>query len=100
MGLGPPFARGREPIFLDYCRRRRRWRIEPGVRKSTTSPSPTAPPRDRGRNFMKALGKNKAGPGLWLADVPRPEIGINDVLIQVDRIGICGTVVHIYKWDE
>jgi threonine 3-dehydrogenase len=49
---------------------------------------------------MKALVKNKAEPGLWLTDVPKPEIGINDVLIKVDRTGICGTDVHIYKWDD
>jgi threonine 3-dehydrogenase len=48
---------------------------------------------------MKALVKRKAEPGLWLEDVPRPEIGINDVLIKVDRTGICGTDIHIYKWD-
>jgi len=48
---------------------------------------------------MKALVKSNAKPGLWLEDVPRPEIGINDVLIHVDRTGICGTDVHIYKWD-
>src|SRR5215510_9372788 len=51
-------------------------------------------------NSMKALVKRKAEPGLWLEDVPRPEIGINDVLIKVDRTGICGTDLHIYKWDE
>jgi threonine 3-dehydrogenase len=49
---------------------------------------------------MKALVKSKSEPGLWLADVPPPEIGINDVLIKVDRTGICGTDVHIYKWDD
>jgi threonine 3-dehydrogenase len=49
---------------------------------------------------MKALVKSKAEPGLWLEDVPRPEIGINDVLIKIDRTGICGTDAHIYKWDE
>jgi threonine 3-dehydrogenase len=49
---------------------------------------------------MKALVKRKTEPGLWLEDVPRPEVGINDVLIQVDRTGICGTDVHIYKWDD
>ncbi len=49
---------------------------------------------------MKALVKSKAQPGLWLQDVPRPEIGINDVLIKVDRTGICGTDVHIWKWDD
>src|SRR5439155_18036491 len=53
-----------------------------------------------GKVAMKALVKRKAEPGLWLEDVPEPEIGINDVLIRVDRTGICGTDVHIYKWDE
>src|SRR5579859_1549497 len=48
---------------------------------------------------MKALVKKKAEPGLWLDDVPEPKIGLNDVLIQVDRTGICGTDLHIYKWD-
>jgi len=48
---------------------------------------------------MKALVKRKAEPGLWLEDVPEPEVGINDVLIKVDRTGICGTDVHIYNWD-
>ena len=49
---------------------------------------------------MKALVKSKAEPGLWLDEVPMPEIGVNEVLIQVDRAGICGTDVHIYNWDE
>ena len=48
---------------------------------------------------MKALVKKKAEPGLWLGDVPMPAIGINDVLIKVDRTGICGTDLHIYNWD-
>jgi threonine 3-dehydrogenase len=48
---------------------------------------------------MKALVKNKAKPGLWLEDVPAPVPGLNDVLIRVDRTGICGTDVHIYQWD-
>lgn len=49
---------------------------------------------------MKALVKRHAEPGLWLDDVPRPEIGINDVLIRVERTGICGTDLHIWKWDD
>jgi threonine 3-dehydrogenase len=49
---------------------------------------------------MKALVKRKADVGLWLEEVPRPEIGVNDVLIRVHRTGICGTDVHIWKWDE
>lgn len=48
---------------------------------------------------MKALVKAKSEPGLWLQDVPEPKCGINDVLIRVDRTGICGTDLHIYKWD-
>ena len=49
---------------------------------------------------MKALVKSKREPGLWLEDVPRPTIGINDVLIRVLRTGICGTDLHIYNWDD
>jgi threonine 3-dehydrogenase len=49
---------------------------------------------------MKALVKSKAERGLWLSDVPAPRPGINDVLIRVHRTGICGTDLHIYKWDE
>ena len=48
---------------------------------------------------MHALVKEHSAAGLTLKRVPVPEIGINDVLIRVDRTGICGTDVHIYKWD-
>ena len=48
---------------------------------------------------MKALVKAKAEPGLWMEEVPVPAIGINDVLIKVDRAAICGTDLHILKWD-
>jgi threonine 3-dehydrogenase len=48
---------------------------------------------------MLALVKVDAGAGLRLEDVPRPEIGINDVLIKVRRTGICGTDLHIESWD-
>jgi threonine 3-dehydrogenase len=49
---------------------------------------------------MKALGKLKKEPGLWMYDAPIPEIGVNDVLIRVKKAAICGTDLHIYKWDE
>jgi threonine 3-dehydrogenase len=49
---------------------------------------------------MKALVKKKREPGLWLEEVPVPGVGINDVLIEVLRTGICGTDVHIYNWDH
>jgi threonine 3-dehydrogenase len=48
---------------------------------------------------MLALVKTEAAPGLRLEDVPKPEIGINDVLIKVHRTGICGTDLHIESWD-
>ncbi len=48
---------------------------------------------------MKALVKSRREPGLWLEDVPIPEPGINDVLIRILKTGICGTDVHIDKWD-
>ncbi|HEY3707539.1 MAG TPA: L-threonine 3-dehydrogenase [Terracidiphilus sp.] len=49
---------------------------------------------------MKALVKSRSERGLWLEDIPEPTIGINDVLIRVQKTGICGTDVHIYQWDE
>ena len=49
---------------------------------------------------MKALVKKERKPGLWLEEVPQPQVGVNDVLIRVDRTGICGTDLHIYKWDD
>jgi threonine 3-dehydrogenase len=49
---------------------------------------------------MKALVKKYSKPGIWLEDVPEPEIGMHDVLIKVMKTAICGTDVHIYNWDE
>jgi threonine 3-dehydrogenase len=49
---------------------------------------------------MKALVKRNSTVGLWLEDVPKPQIGINDVLIKVKRTAICGTDMHIYNWDK
>jgi len=48
---------------------------------------------------MKALVKAKPEPGVWLADVPEPDVGINDVLIRIHKTAICGTDVHIYDWN-
>ncbi len=48
---------------------------------------------------MKALVKKKRELGLWLDEVPVPEIGINDVLIKIHKTAICGTDVHIWNWD-
>ena len=48
---------------------------------------------------MKALVKAKAESGIWLDEIPVPEIGINDVLIKIHKTAICGTDIHIYNWD-
>ena len=48
---------------------------------------------------MKALVKAKPEPGVWLEDVPEPDVGINDVLIRIHKTAICGTDIHIYDWN-
>ncbi len=55
---------------------------------------------NRETNTMKALVKARAEEGLWLQHVPVPEIGPDDVLIKINKTGICGTDVHIWDWDE
>jgi len=51
-------------------------------------------------NMMKCLVKSKAESGLWMEERPIPEIGADDVLIRVNKTGICGTDVHIWNWDS
>jgi threonine 3-dehydrogenase len=48
---------------------------------------------------MKALVKRHATVGLWIEDVPIPTISDNEVLIKTRKTSICGTDLHIYKWD-
>jgi threonine 3-dehydrogenase len=48
---------------------------------------------------MKALVKRERKPGLWLEEVPVPDVGEFDVLIRILRASICGTDVHIFEWD-
>ena len=50
--------------------------------------------------MMKALVKAKPEKGLWMEEVPIPEAGPGEVLIKIDRTAICGTDMHIYKWDD
>jgi len=49
---------------------------------------------------MKALVKKHAKEGLWMEDMPEPEVGNNDVLVKIKKTAICGTDIHIYNWDE
>jgi threonine 3-dehydrogenase len=49
---------------------------------------------------MKALVKKQPEKGIWMDEVPIPEFGDNDILIKIKKTAICGTDLHIYKWDE
>ncbi len=49
---------------------------------------------------MKALVKASSEKGIWMKDVPTPDVGTNDVLIKISKTAICGTDLHIYLWDE
>ena len=49
---------------------------------------------------MKAIVKKLPQKGLWLEDVPMPNVGPNDVLLKIKKAAVCGTDLHIYKWDE
>ncbi len=49
---------------------------------------------------MKTLAKVKSEPGIWMVDAAKPDVGPNDVLIKIKKTAICGTDMHIYKWDE
>lgn len=51
------------------------------------------------KKTMQAVIKPEQAPGLALAEVPIPEIGPQEVLIKVSAVSICGTDLHIYKWD-
>ncbi|MDH3260920.1 MAG: L-threonine 3-dehydrogenase [Acidimicrobiia bacterium] len=48
---------------------------------------------------MRAIVKKTPGPGLDMVDLPLPEVGDEDVLIQVKATSICGTDLHIYEWN-
>lgn len=49
---------------------------------------------------MKAIVKSKPERGIWMEEVPMPAVGPNNVLLKVKKAAICGTDLHIYKWDE
>jgi len=49
---------------------------------------------------MRALVKRQAGPGIWMESVPIPAPGTNEVLVRLEKTAICGTDLHIYKWDD
>ena len=61
------------------------------VRSGPTRPLPES---------MRALRKTVAGPGADLVDVPVPAPGPGEVLVRVAAASICGTDLHIYRWDQ
>ena len=50
--------------------------------------------------FMDAIVKPLAGPGLELRKVPVPVAGPGEVLIKIHKTAICGSDVHIYCWND
>jgi threonine 3-dehydrogenase len=49
---------------------------------------------------MQALRKVEAGPGLELEEIADPVVGPGEVIVEVEAASICGTDLHIKKWDE
>lgn len=49
---------------------------------------------------MRAIVKAKPEKGIWIRELPIPVPGHNDVLIKISKTAICGTDLHIYKWDD
>ena len=49
---------------------------------------------------MQALAKLERAPGLSMIELDKPDIGHNDILIKIKKTAICGTDIHIWKWDE
>ncbi|QPD03053.1 MAG: Aryl-alcohol dehydrogenase [Candidatus Nitrospira kreftii] len=49
---------------------------------------------------MEALVKSTAGPGLTLTTLADPRPGPHDAVVKIAATSLCGTDVHIYRWDE
>ncbi len=66
----------------------------------TPTTATEAQPRSTTRvKTMKAIVKTTSGPGAEVRDVPVPSPGMGEVLLKVKRAGVCGTDLHIWKWD-
>lgn len=52
------------------------------------------------KEMMNVIVKDKAGPGASLWEVSIPEPGPHEVLVKVLAVAICGTDLHIYKWNK
>ncbi len=48
---------------------------------------------------MRALVKEGPAPGAAIRELPIPEPGPGEVLVRVEATSVCGTDVHIERWD-
>jgi threonine 3-dehydrogenase len=65
---------------------------EPWTQGAADAPGPLP-------DTMRALRKVEAAPGAELTEIPVPRPGPGEVLIRVEAASICGTDVHIFRWD-
>ncbi len=66
---------------------------------SATAMALTAPSETSIPSHMRALVKERPGPGATLMEVPVPQPGRGEVLIRVEAVSLCGTDIHIDRWD-
>ena len=52
------------------------------------------------KSTMRAVRKTRPEKGLVVEEIPIPTIGPEEVLVRVEAAGICGTDLHIWKWDS
>src|SRR5271165_4923158 len=88
-----------EPCVIGRRRARLPIRIA-AMMKMRTASAPATPQQGALPKTMRALVKERAGPGMSLREVPVPSYGPTDVLIRVRKAGICGTDGHIWEWDK
>lgn len=49
---------------------------------------------------MKVLAKLRNEPGIWMSEEDTPTPKQNELLVKIHKTAICGTDLHIYKWDD
>ena len=51
------------------------------------------------QKMMRAIVKPEDSPGLTMREVPIPQPGPREVLVKIAATSICGTDLHIFRWD-
>jgi len=49
---------------------------------------------------MKALVKNNPTKGYELVSIPIPEPAAGEILIQVERVSLCGSDINLFSWND